>query len=442
MRGTALASGALLLFVSTGASAQHANMGATFHALEARAKQVTLTFPDAVVEVRRTGTHDIDGELRGREGRVSGRLRLPRGGRRVEWRGRRPTDPAQGFELGAETMVSLDWAAHQLYALHTDEQETPEEPVLLDATDGRWDGHIRRGRRAAARGRPARDLAGRLQAVEARFDEAVIRAARDTHKPAPGAGKGKPTHYSTFTATIHEPATGKKVGFVRWFESAQVLTWKIDGGREGYILPERMRGGWPFTPTMDWATVQAYQFLTQAAASLEDGGPWARVMRGLFSAPPQEPLALLARAALPVPAAALTVSTALGGPSAETFAPLANKVGLGWAFAGMVRNEPGCDRLHWLDNTIFRVCCDSHDRCYEARGCSESSWLWPFSGSWSCQRCNVAAVYCFCTLGNPQQCAAAYGGYGGGDGNNGGGGGCTQAAGGFCPIECQTCQAH
>jgi hypothetical protein len=109
--------------------------------------------------------------------------------------------------------------------------------------------------------------------------------------------------------------------------------------------------------------------------------------------------------------------------------------------AGTVVDEPGCDNLHWLDGSIFRACCDQHDRCYESSGCSASSWWWPFSGSWSCERCNLQVVYCFCTLSNPAYCGGAVGS-GGDGGASSGGSGCTSVGGGFCPIECQTCQAR
>jgi hypothetical protein len=117
----------------------------------------------------------------------------------------------------------------------------------------------------------------------------------------------------------------------------------------------------------------------------------------------------------------------------------------GWSFGARggttVVNEPGCDNLHWLDGSIFRACCDVHDRCYETNGCNASSWWWPFSGSWSCERCNAQVVYCFCTVSNPAYCG---GGLVGSSGQSGGAGssGCTSVGGGFCPIECQTCQAR
>ena len=60
-------------------------------------------------------------------------------------------------------------------------------------------------------------------------------------------------------------------------------------------------------------------------------------------------------------------------------------------------NDPGCDNLHWLDNTIFRPCCDIHDRCYAKYGCSAQTW-WQWWSSWKCDYCNMAVVWCFETV--------------------------------------------
>ncbi|HEX6899047.1 MAG TPA: hypothetical protein VF789_05010 [Thermoanaerobaculia bacterium] len=94
------------------------------------------------------------------------------------------------------------------------------------------------------------------------------------------------------------------------------------------------------------------------------------------------------------------------------------------------KNEPGCDGLHWLDDSILRPCCDDHDLCYEKYGCTASSW-WVIGSSWSCIKCNLTVVFCFVTGG---------GGSGGGGGGTGGGGGaCTRAPGAWCPAECFSC---
>jgi hypothetical protein len=80
-------------------------------------------------------------------------------------------------------------------------------------------------------------------------------------------------------------------------------------------------------------------------------------------------------------------------PGRKWLAPLINAVS-----PALAANEPGCDGLHWLDDTIYRPCCDIHDRCYQKYGCSSRSW-WEWWSSWRCTGCNVVAVVCMGTRG-------------------------------------------
>ena len=439
MGPTSLAVAAALVLLLPGmTAAQSVNMGGTFHGLEARARRVTLTFPDAVIDVRRAGDGGMDGEIRDRAGQGGGRLQVLAGSRRVQWQHAGAGATLQEFALPDQATVSLDWAAHQLYALYTDARagEPGRIPdVMGDA--GTWDGHLRRNRQAVARGASSGQLATRLEGVDTTFDEVVVRAALDRHERKPG---GKRIDYSRFTAQVQDARTGAARGFVRWFDTAQVLTWKIEGGSKGVILPDRLPGGWTFTPTMAWANVQAYQFVTQAARTLDVGDPFASVLRGVFARPSTAPpFAQVARALAPLPTMAwATLSAGVGGAPLPDASPWRGTWNWPWQFGGgRMLNDDGCDRLHWLDGSIFRVCCDDHDRCYEKSGCSERSWFWPFASSWSCQKCNVQVAFCFCTLSNPAYCGVGEGGDGGSDG-----GGCTSVAGGFCPIECTSCQAR
>jgi hypothetical protein len=437
----AVATALLTLMPAIGA-AQTVNMGETFHAIEARARRVTTTFSDAVIDVRRGADRSMSGELRGRDGKPAGRLHVPGNTRRVQWQ-RHDGSQTQEFGLPEQAEVSLDWVAHQLYALHVDDRDATANGRIVDLAGdaGTWDGHVRRNRRALARGATVRQLAGRLEAVETTFDDVVVKASIDRHEKR--ARPGKKVDYSTFTATIHDPTTGQRRGFVRWFDTAQVLTWKIDGRGEGVIMPDRLPNGWTFTPTMEWANVQAYQFVTQATASLEAPDPFAQalvqrmtpVTRGVS-------FATIARVVAPLPSLALAVGSRAGEAAARLLpdSAVAAAWHAPWTFGGTAAfNDAGCDRLHWLDGTIFRQCCDQHDRCFEANGCNEKSWFWPFSGSWSCAKCNIAVTACFCTATNPYSCGlvGSIGGDGGSDG-----GGCSSVAGGFCPVECQTCSAR
>ena len=430
-RMTLAATAVTLALMPSLAAAQSVNMGSTFHALEARARKLTTTYPDATVEVTRTEGGGIEAVLSDRARTPRGRLSVPAGTRRVQWAPGRGSSAAE-FELPAQATVALDWASHQAYALFTDEDAAAREGRAAEVAgdEGTWDGHVRRNRRAA-RSVSAAQLSSRIQAVETVFDAIVVRAALDKHEKRPSRRR---IDYSRFTASIHDARSGAQKGFVRWFDTAQVLTWKIEGGSQGVVMPDRLPGGWTFTPTMAWANVQAYQFATQAAQSLDQAQPFAALLPRRA-----QPIALLARAVAPAPAFALSAMGMSQAPPivSDSLARVA-----GWAgasFGGTMRvNETGCDNLHWLDGSIFRPCCDAHDRCYEAEGCTSGSWWWPFAGSWSCQKCNAAVVYCFCTVSNPMYCGA---GSGGGSGGGNGDGSCVSPSGGFCPIECQNCQA-
>jgi hypothetical protein len=437
-RTTPAAAAVLLLLLPGVSAAQSVNMGATFHALEARARRITLTFPDVTVDVRRVEGNGMEGVLRDRRGTEGGRLQVPAGTRRVLWHRGDANTAVQEFALPEQATVGLDWVAHQLHTLHGDDRRAGEAQRADVAQDeGTWDGYVRRNRRAAARGPSAGQLAARLEAVETVFDDVVVRASLDRHERRP---TGKRVDYSRFTATITDARTGSARGFVRWFDTAQVLTWKIEGGSQGVIMPDRLPEGWTFTPTMPWATVQAYQFATQATHTLEPSEPFGGGLARMFARPAASgPLAQLARVLAPVPSAAVAAAGVLGNAAVSDVLRMPRGLGLPWRVGAAARvNEPGCDNLHWLDGSIFRVCCDAHDRCYQTEGCGASSWWWPFSGTWSCQRCNIGAVYCFCTLANPRYCGGRVA-YEHGESPDSG---CTSVAGGFCSIECQTCQAY
>jgi hypothetical protein len=434
---------ALLLLVPGVCAAQSVNMGSTFHGLEARARRVTTTFPDVVIDVRRGEDQAMEAILRNRtSGEEEGRLHVHATSRRVQWRRGTGGDRVSEFALPDQATVGLDWAAFELYALHVDDRAAAGGGLEVTGDEGAWDGHLRRSRRALGRGSSAGQLAARVEQVETEFDGLIVRAALDRH--ARPKSPGKRIDYSRFTATIVDRQTGARRGFVRWFDTAQVLTWKIEGGSQGVILPERLPGGWTFTPTMAWANVQAYQFATQAASSLEPEEPFAGLAGAVLARPgAPAPFLQIARAVAPLPSAALAVSGAVARSVVADTPALDGRWLRRWSFGGRggaVVNEPGCDNLHWLDGSVFRACCDQHDRCYETNGCSASSWWWPFSGNWSCERCNFQVVYCFCTLSNPAYCGSAAVGSGGDGGASSGG--CSSVAGGFCPVECQTCEAR
>ena len=182
----------------------------------------------------------------------------------------------------------------------------------------------------------------------------VVRAELDRH--AGPTNPGKRIDYSRFTATIVDRRTGARRGFVRWFDTAQVLTWKIEGGSQGVILPERLPGGWTFTPTMAWANVQAYQFATQAAKTLEPDEPFAGLAGACSGRPRRRRRSL--QMAQGRGAAAVGRTRGVGrrgsrrpGRRAGARGRVDAPRGRSGARGGAVVNEPGCDNLHWLDGS-------------------------------------------------------------------------------------------
>jgi hypothetical protein len=412
-----------LCWLPAGGAAQSVNMGATFHELEGKAERVVATFDDAEVETRRGRDGAWQATLRDKQGRVRAELLGQRGHRAVQFRAQgRPAD-AHAFEVADGTEVGLDWAALQVYASWTDAEASRREGRPFDPSSAQWDGHVRRDAVARGRGVSAAQLAAKIRGVRTTFPEVEVAATLDVHERT--ATKRR-VDYSKFTARVTDRRTGRSTGFLRWFDTAQVVTWKIDGGGSGVIMPDRLPEGWTFTPTMAWANVQAYYFATRPQ-HVDVGGPVARRLGDLFGRP-GAPSALGQVAWL---SGVAGLSQALPW---RTTLPAFGALG---AAAAVAFNEPGCDNLHWLDHTIFRVCCDRHDRCYEKSGCSASSWRWPFSGSWQCASCNAQAVWCFCTLANPYHCGGSGGGGGGSDDT----GSCERVSGGFCPVQCATCIA-
>jgi hypothetical protein len=149
---------------------------------------------------------------------------------------------------------------------------------------------------------------------------------------------------------------GVDVGRIGWYPQSQKLLWRFPGLTTGVITEKVLdheRGGkWPFQPDMAWGNVQAIAFYRMHTAMKEQ--------------------AALARNG--------------------SLARVAN-----FFFPKVQANEPGCDYLHWLDNSIVRPCCDIHDRCYAKYGCTAQTW-WQWWSSWKCDFCNMSVVWCFNTL--------------------------------------------
>ena len=275
---------ALLLLVPGLCAAQSVNMGSTFHGLEARARRVTTTFPNAIVEVRRG-----EGQRWRRSCAIAPVAKSAAGCR---WKPLAPRAVARRTCRTPPRGVRAAGAGNG-------EPRLGCFPAVRAARRRRSRGNggcDRRGWRGRRMGRSSAAQPSRARARDVcRAVGRPGRAGRDRVRRRRGAcgtrsacpartvpARGSTTRDSPRRLSIG--STGARRGFVRWFDTAQVLTWKIEGGSQGVILPERMRGGWTFTPTMAWANVQAYQFATQAARTLEPGEPFAGAAAGLWPA--------------------------------------------------------------------------------------------------------------------------------------------------------------
>lgn len=340
--------------VAAGTSATITNMGSTYHFLERRATRVTTTYDDgsAVAERRLDGT--VRSSLRDRGGNEISQLAIDN-----------DTGASTTVEFSAagervltqprpEVRPTLDWANLQAHALWKD------KPRSVD--DIEWQGPYVRGRGPLGPGGQAGANAGSLddRPLETRteFDNGLeVVTAKNSREIQVGPRvRRRPTLVSR--VLLH----GAEVGAIRWYAAEKVLAWDYPGLNRGFVNAERLKsnGGWTFTPTMAWANVQGLAFY-EFHSRMKTRGSVAQ-------AKPNLPQRLLNNV---VPAVA-----------ADT---------------------PGCDGLHWLDSTVVRPCCDSHDRCYERNsGCSARSWYWvPWSGnSWTCSLCNTQATLCFLTGGS------------------------------------------
>ncbi len=237
---------------------------------------------------------------------------------------------------------TLDWSNQQAYSFWKDR----------DALDSSLEWQDTLMRPVGARKRDVRNEALRTDTEWLGGDSASVIRKIGTHTSQ--VTKRKATGV-VFISSFK--SDGIEVGSSQWWPEEQAFAWSFPGLTEGYIDAARLQasGGWPFTPDMAWLNTQnlaLYEFHTTLAAkgrvSQKQGG-WLHTI-GAFIAP-----ALLA-------------------------------------------NEPGCDYLHWLDQTVFRPCCDDHDACYEREdpACGASSW-WKFWSSWQCTQCNMWTVFCFKT---------------------------------------------
>jgi hypothetical protein len=318
------------------------DMGGTFYHLEGRARRVTTRFADGAAIAER----GVDGSIKTRTtdlaGNEVGKLKVdPIGARDAEMLYETNGTPLIYASVRPDVRPTLDWAAFQAQALRGDGHPTAVQ----------W-----QGRFARSRGLKSGNLDDRAQEVVTEFDQDIIAT---TTRLIPKAGEKKRPHTLT---RIYDG--GVEVGEMAWVPAEKLLMWNFKGLTKGMVNEETLRkvssGGWTFQPTMAWANVQALAFYTFHSRLAKEGvGSAARSQ--------SEPKGWLQK-----------VSERVVQPVAA--------------------NAPGCDGLHWLDGSVYRPCCDAHDRCYAALGCGAWSWWYPPAMSWGCTSCNAVAAVCFYTV--------------------------------------------
>ena len=323
--------------------------GVTYHSLERQATRVTTRFADAVALANRTA-----------DGQLSTRLTDLAGNDMVTFRvhhvdadsdslefamADRPGAPARHAARRAGLRPTLDWSNEQAYSLWKDRD-------ALDRSSLEWQDTLMRPAGAAKRA-----LGGSVLQTDTEwqggFSSTVIRKMGTHVSYVTGRQTTGPVFVSTFKRD------GVEVGSSQWWPQEQTFAWAFPGLTEGYVDASRLRpnGGWRITPDMGWMNTQNlafYQFHTLVKE------------RGTISARREGWLQKVGALVAPI----------------------------------LHANEPGCDGLHWLDQSIFRPCCDSHDLCYSRQdpNCTANSW-WMWWSSWQCDQCNVYVVGCFVTGG-------------------------------------------
>ncbi len=171
--------------------------------------------------------------------------------------------------------------------------------------------------------------------------------------------KGRKTVYAGEIVTTRLTRDGAEIGSAVWFPARQTLMFSI-GNVKGSIDPEVLSeknngpGGWTFAVTSAWINLQSIAF--QYFAS--------------------QPKATVARSGCGQPTGAIA-------RVADFFFPTVHA------------NQPGCDwPFVWLNGSTFEPCCNRHDICYAAYGCTWKSW-WMIWTNWRCDVCNLIVYNCF-----------------------------------------------
>lgn len=335
--------------------------GATYYALERRSQRVTTEFSDGNIAIAERGLDDdLTTDLRTSFGLDINRVRINRkgGGADDAVQYIRPgAEAIQADMTGAETggaPPTLDWLNRQSHHFYEDS--------VTSAANLRWQhGSIRRN--GAGADDDAATEAQTVKAIETEWANGLSARTRRVRLKAGDQFDGKPVTGDVLVTTVSR--NGARVGVANYFVNERIYAWKMPGVAEGLISTAHLTpryGGWLFTPDMTWMNLQALGFYE-----------WGR-----------------ARPAGATRASACAAKPTLLQRLANAVSPVVHAAG--------VKDDAGCDNLHWLDGSTFRNCCDVHDLCYEKYGCTSSTW-WRVWTSWNCDRCNGEAVWCFSTGG-------------------------------------------
>jgi hypothetical protein len=349
----------------SGKANQIRDMGATYHALETNVRRVRTKFQNAEAIAER----DLDGVIRTvltTSGNESIKISAHGKELRVTRQGSIVVTPARDG-----VVPTLDWLNTQAYAIV---QDNPDQGQGLE-----WQQKYLR-----ARGKQGGDLEDSPLEIAHEYNDGVVAMTKHNTPPK---GSTAPHLSRNFATEILKD--GVRVGQMRYYVDAQAFYWDLPGLTKGKINRDteqlgRGKKGWPFRPTQAWANVQAYAFYTMHS-KLKAEGRVASSAAGKGGVP-----------------------KGTGGCAAPT--SLVSKV-LD-AFAPTLYAQDGCTGLHYLDNSVYRPCCDRHDACYNKNGCGWYSWFyWPMSPNWLCNTCNMTAFTCFVsgsTEGSCDCCAVGF----------------------------------
>lgn len=317
--------------------------GGTYSWLEGQATRVTTKFRDAVAVTERLPDGDSRTTVTDLGGNQVATFKVDRNGAANNVLEFRTPDANSVVAAGrADLAPTLDWGNRQAYSLWKDLGRRPDSSL-------EWQDDLMR-----SAGSP-KQQPGDVLEVRTDWPDGISATAVKTVGVRRHVLTDKPGYGHTFRSRLTRNAG--EIGSIRWDVEEQLLTWSFPGLTEGYVDPSRLAriGGWTFTPDMAWVNIQSFAF--QHFHTLIQTQGFVAKRR-------------------------------------EAWVPKL----VGFFVPTVTANEQGCDGLHWLDNSIFRPCCDIHDACYEAYGCDSSSW-WRWWSSWTCDYCNYSVAYCFATGG-------------------------------------------